>query len=260
MGLPVCAVWPRHCAGCVGACPAVRGAGEMDGRADAAAGHHRGGGGPVHHRPRVHPLRVAVGRPAAGLLGAASVEHRRAGGLGAAAGPWSQPEPAGPTRLGDARCASDRAGAAGRVRRGQLGAAYRGAATAQPGPGRGPGGAERPAARGPGHRRSARSGRGIALDASGACPAVRRGEARRDGRADRCCWLSPGRRWIQYTTGRGFIPFAWLSVGPLLASLCCLRGAPPGWRAARCCCALVSTSSAPSPPARRGAGADPRSR
>jgi sigma-B regulation protein RsbU (phosphoserine phosphatase) len=35
VGLPVCAFWPRHCAGCVGACPAVRRAGETGDRADA---------------------------------------------------------------------------------------------------------------------------------------------------------------------------------------------------------------------------------
>jgi hypothetical protein len=61
-----------------------------------------------------------------------------------------------------------------------------------------------------------RSGRGIALDASG--PAQPSG-----GRARRVVALMllaiTGAAVVQYTTGRGFIPFAWLSVGPLLASL-----------------------------------------
>jgi phosphoserine phosphatase RsbU/P len=62
-----------------------------------------------------------------------------------------------------------------------------------------------------------RSGRGIALDAAG--PAQPSG-----GRARRVVALMlllaiTGAAVVQYTTGRGFIPFAWLSVGPLLASL-----------------------------------------
>jgi phosphoserine phosphatase RsbU/P len=62
-----------------------------------------------------------------------------------------------------------------------------------------------------------RSGRGIALDASG--PAQPSG-----GRARRVVALMlllaiTGAAVVQYTTGRGFISFAWLSVGPLLASL-----------------------------------------
>jgi phosphoserine phosphatase RsbU/P len=62
-----------------------------------------------------------------------------------------------------------------------------------------------------------RSGRGIALDASGPAQPSR-------GRARRVVALMlllaiTGAAVVQYTTGRGFIPFAWLSVGPLLASL-----------------------------------------
>ena len=62
-----------------------------------------------------------------------------------------------------------------------------------------------------------RSGHGIALDASG--PAQSSG-----GRARRVLALMlplaiTGAAVAQYGTGRGFIPLAWLSVGPLLASL-----------------------------------------
>jgi phosphoserine phosphatase RsbU/P len=62
-----------------------------------------------------------------------------------------------------------------------------------------------------------RSGRGIALDASG--PAQLSG-----GRAKRLVALMlllaiTGAAVAQYSTGRGLIPIAWLSVGPLLASL-----------------------------------------
>jgi len=61
------------------------------------------------------------------------------------------------------------------------------------------------------------TGRGIALDASG--PAQPSG-----GRARRVVALIlllaiTGAAVAQYTTGRGLIPIAWLSVGPLLASL-----------------------------------------
>ena len=61
------------------------------------------------------------------------------------------------------RLAPERARAAGRVRRGQLGAAHRGAAAARPGPGRGPGGAKRAAARGPGHRHRGADGLAVRL-------------------------------------------------------------------------------------------------
>jgi len=62
-----------------------------------------------------------------------------------------------------------------------------------------------------------RTGRGIALDASG--PAQPSG-----GRARRVAALVlllaiTGAAVAQYSTGRGLIPIAWLSVGPLLASL-----------------------------------------
>jgi ABC-2 type transport system ATP-binding protein len=49
----------------------------------------------------------------------------------------------------------------------ELVAAYRGAATAQPGPGRGPGGAERSAARGPGHRQRGAAGLPLSLGRGG---------------------------------------------------------------------------------------------
>jgi phosphoserine phosphatase RsbU/P len=62
-----------------------------------------------------------------------------------------------------------------------------------------------------------RSGRGIALDASGPAQPSR-GQARRVV-ALMLLLAITGAAVVQYTTGRGFIPFAWLSVGPLLASL-----------------------------------------
>ena len=164
--VPVCwAFWPRHSTGCVGTFPAGRGARQAGIRAAGLPGHHGGGGGAVPDGQRSHPGPVAGCRSAAGLLGAAPADHRRAGGMGGAAGLRPHRRPAGPA--GQARVAPGRARAAGRVRRRQLRAAHRGAAAAQPGPRRGAGGAERTAARGPGYRRRGTAGLALCLGRGG---------------------------------------------------------------------------------------------
>jgi hypothetical protein len=168
------AFWRRHSPGCVGTFPADRDAGQAGAGAVAVPGHHGGGGGAIPHGERSHPRPVAGCRPAAGLLGAAPADHRRAGGLGDAAGHRPHRRPARPARR--ARVAPGRAGAAGRVRCRQLGAAHRGAAAAQPGPRRGPGGAKRTAARGPHHRRRGAAGLALCLSRGGG--AGGRGRAR----------------------------------------------------------------------------------
>jgi phosphoserine phosphatase RsbU/P len=61
------------------------------------------------------------------------------------------------------------------------------------------------------------TGRGIALDASG--PAQPSGDRARRVVALMLLLAITGAAVAQYTTGRGLIPIAWLSVGPLLASL-----------------------------------------
>jgi sigma-B regulation protein RsbU (phosphoserine phosphatase) len=94
-----------------------------------------------------------------------------------------------------------------------------------------------------------RSGRGIALDASGPAQPS-------EGRAERVLALSlllviAAVAVAQYSIGHGFIPIAWLSVGPLLASLVLppwITAGLAGWALLLGCGLLAGQPSPPGPP------------